>query len=181
MYLIHLFTILYSIIPRIQNTSDHNNHMNHMNHIDTTIFTFIYTEAIPQMCFSGKVFQEYLDSFQKNIHPMCDFSVTEITLLHVYSSINILHICSRTPFLESTYGDLLLYIVLNVEVRKSKHGSKYVGKKLFEIHFKIITTFSNFTRDFRSVAKYQFSEAVVVVDKMRKRGIYTSLVPELQS
>ena len=84
----------------------------------------------------------------------CDFNFIEITLLHVYSSINMLHICSRTPFLENTYGELLLYIVLNIEVRKSKYGSKYVGKKLFEIHFKIITTFSNFIRDFRLVAKY---------------------------
>ena len=47
-----------------------------------------------------------------------------------------------------------LYIVLNIEVRKSKYGSKYVGKKLFEIHFKILTTFSNFVRDFRLVVKY---------------------------
>ena len=62
--------------------------------------------------------------------------------------------CSRTPFLENTYGKLVLYIVLNIEVRKPKYGSKYVGKKLFEIHFKIITTFSNFIRDFRLVAKY---------------------------
>ena len=78
--------------------------------------------------------------------------------------------CNRTPFLENTYGELLLYIVLNIEVRKSKYGSKYVGKKLFEIHFKIITTFSNFIRDFRWVAKYWFSETVVVVHKTRKRG-----------
>ena len=60
----------------------------------------------------------------------CDFNFVEITLLHVYSSINMLNICSRTSFLENTYGELLLYIVLNTEARKSKYGSKYVGKKL---------------------------------------------------
>ena len=58
----------------------------------------------------------------------CDFNFIEITLLHVYSSINMLHICSRTSFLENTYGELLLYIVLSIDVRKSKYGSKYVGK-----------------------------------------------------
>ena len=84
----------------------------------------------------------------------CDFNVIEITLLHVYSSINMLHIYSRTPFLENADGELLLYIILNIEVRKSKYGSRCVGKKLFEIHFKIITTFSKFIRDFRLVAKY---------------------------
>ena len=84
----------------------------------------------------------------------CDFNFIEIPLLRVYSSINMLHICSRTRFLENTYGELLLYIVLNIEVRKSKYGSKYVGKKLFEIHFKFLTTFSNFIHDFRWVAKY---------------------------
>ena len=31
-------------------------------------FTFIYTEAVTQMCFSRKVFKEYLDSLQRNIH-----------------------------------------------------------------------------------------------------------------
>ena len=74
----------------------------------------------------------------------CGFNFIEITILHMHSSINMLHICSRTPFLENTYGKLFLYIVLNIEVRKSKYGSKYVGKKLFEIYFKIVTTFPNF-------------------------------------
>ena len=82
-----------------------------------------------------------------------DFNFMEITFLHVYSSINMLHICSRMPFLENKYEELVLYIVLNIAVRKSKYGSKYVGKKLFEIHFKFLTTFSNFTQDFRLVAK----------------------------
>ena len=84
----------------------------------------------------------------------CHFNFIEIPLLHVYSSINMLHICSRTPFLENTYGELLLYIFLNTEIRKSRCGSKYVGKKLFEMYFKIIITFSNFIRDFGLVAEY---------------------------
>ena len=83
-----------------------------------------------------------------------DFNFIEITVLHEHSTINVLHTCSRTPFLENTYGELLLYIVLNIKVRKSKYGSKCVGKKLFEIHFKIIITFSNFIRNLCLVAKY---------------------------
>ena len=45
-----------------------------------------------------------------------DFNLIEITLLHWYSSVNMLHICSRMPYLEITYGELLLCIVLNIEV-----------------------------------------------------------------
>ena len=47
-----------------------------------------------------------------------DFNFIEITFLHVYSSINMLHNCSRTPFLENIYGKLLLCFVLNIKVRK---------------------------------------------------------------
>ena len=46
----------------------------------------------------------------------CDFKCIEITLLHEYSSVNMLHICRRTPLIENTYEKLLLYIVLNIEV-----------------------------------------------------------------
>ena len=46
----------------------------------------------------------------------CDFNFIEITLLNRYSSVNMLHICNRTPFLENTSGELLLYIVLSIEV-----------------------------------------------------------------
>ena len=106
------------------------------------------------MCFSRKVFEEYLDSLLKNIHTKVWLELYWNPTSACVFFYNMLHICSRTPFLENTYGELLLYIVLNIEVRKSKYGSKYVGKKLFEMHFKIITTFSNFIRDFRLVAKY---------------------------
>ena len=62
----------------------------------------------------------------------CDFNQ--------YSSVNMLHICSRTPFLENTFGELLLYIALNIEV---------INKlKYIVMHFNIINTFSNFIRDF---------------------------------
>ena len=46
----------------------------------------------------------------------CDFNFIEIAFLNGYSSVNVLHICSRTPFLENTSGEPLLYIVLNIEV-----------------------------------------------------------------
>ena len=45
----------------------------------------------------------------------CDFSFIEITALSGYSSVNILH-SNRMSFLENTSGELLLYIVLNIEV-----------------------------------------------------------------
>ena len=47
-----------------------------------------------------------------------------------YSSVNMLHICSRTPFLESTSGELLLYIVLNIEVIKVEVLSKQIKNYL---------------------------------------------------
>ena len=46
----------------------------------------------------------------------CEFSSTEITLLHGYSSVKMQHICSRTPLLENTSGELLLYTVFIIEV-----------------------------------------------------------------
>ena len=46
----------------------------------------------------------------------CDLNFLETTLLHGYFSVNMLHICSRTPFLKNTSEELLLYIVLNIEV-----------------------------------------------------------------
>ena len=106
------------------------------------------------MCFSRKVFEEYLDSLQKNIRAKVRLQLywnptSACIFFYKYATC-----LQQNAFLENTYGELLLYIVVNIEVRKSKYGSKYVGKKLFEIHFKILTTFSNFTRDFRLVAKY---------------------------
>ena len=52
----------------------------------------------------------------------CDFNQ--------YSSVNMLHICSRTPFLESTSGELLLHIVLNIEVIKVEVLSKQIKNYL---------------------------------------------------
>ena len=40
---------------------------------------------------------------------------------------------------------------------------------MFEIHFNIINTFYNFSRHFQLMAQGYFSEAVVVVDKTRKK------------
>ena len=44
-----------------------------------------------------------------------DFNFIEITLVNGYSSVNMLHYCSIVPFIENTSGELLLYIVLNIE------------------------------------------------------------------
>ena len=46
----------------------------------------------------------------------CEFNSTEITLLCGYSSKNMKHIYSRTPSLENTSGELILYTVFNIEV-----------------------------------------------------------------
>ena len=56
----------------------------------------------------------------------CDFKCIEITLLHEYSSVNMLHICRRTPLIENTSEKLLLYIVLNIEVINVEVLSKQV-------------------------------------------------------
>ena len=45
----------------------------------------------------------------------CEFSSTEITRLYGYSK-NMKHIFNRTPFLEHTSGELILYTVFNTEV-----------------------------------------------------------------
>ena len=55
-----------------------------------------------------------------------DFKCIEITLLHEYSSVNMLHICRRTPLIENTSEKLLLYIVLNIEVINVEVLSKQV-------------------------------------------------------
>ena len=59
-----------------------------------------------------------------------DFNFIEITLLDGYYSINMLHICSRTLFLKHTSGELLLYIVLNIEVINLEVLSQQVKNRL---------------------------------------------------
>ena len=55
-----------------------------------------------------------------------DFNFIKITLLHGFSSVNMLHICSKAPFLENTSGELILYIVLNIDVINVEVLSKSV-------------------------------------------------------
>ena len=45
-----------------------------------------------------------------------DLNFIKITFLHGYSSVNMLHICSRTPFLENFYISLSLRLVYVLEV-----------------------------------------------------------------
>ena len=60
----------------------------------------------------------------------CDFNFIEITPLDGYSSLNMLHICSRTPFLGNTSGEQLLHIFLNIEVMNVDILSKQVKNRL---------------------------------------------------
>ena len=55
-----------------------------------------------------------------------DFNFIEITLLNGYSFVNMLHTCSRAPFLENTSGELPLYIVRNIEAINVEVLSKLV-------------------------------------------------------
>ena len=47
-----------------------------------------------------------------------------------YSSVNMLHICSKTPFLENTFEELLLHIILSIEVINIEVLSKLVKNYL---------------------------------------------------
>ena len=98
----------------------------------------------------------------------CDINFIEIILLCGYSSVNMLYICNRTIFLKNTSGELLLYIILNLEIINVEVLSKQV-KNYFK-YFKYFKHLSNFIRNFFLVAKGYFSEAVVVIVKSRKRG-----------
>ena len=93
----------------------------------------------------------------------CEFSLTEITLLKS-------RICCRTPFLENTFEDLLLYAVFNIQVVNVEVFHKQV--KYEPVKKPGLTLNVTFTRP----------EVAIVVDKKRKRwGIYTSLLSEFQS
>ena len=98
----------------------------------------------------------------------CDINFIEIILLCGYSSVNMLYICNRMIFLKNTSGELLLYIILNLEIINVEVLSKQV-KNYFK-YFKYFKHLSNFIRNFFLVAKGYFSEAVVVIVKSRKRG-----------
>ena len=60
----------------------------------------------------------------------CDFNFTETTLLHGYSSVNMLYVCSRIPVLDITSGELFLLTVLNLEVINVEVLSKQVKRCL---------------------------------------------------
>ena len=77
----------------------------------------------------------------------CDFNCIKITLPHGCFLANMLSTCSRTPFFS-----ILVWrtaFVYRSKYRGCKCRGPLKGKKLFEIHFNIINTFSNFMCDFR--------------------------------
>ena len=76
----------------------------------------------PRVFFQESCSTNNLDSLQENIYAK--------VCLHLYSSVNMLHFCSRMPFLENTSGELLLYIVLNVKVINVEVLSKQVRNRL---------------------------------------------------
>ena len=92
-----LFFFLWEILPKRLK----------FNQIDIYIFKVKKKSTRTRWVICPKVFYEYLASLQENIH-------TKVP--HGYSSVNMLHTCSRTPFLVKTSGELLLYIALNREI-----------------------------------------------------------------
>ena len=84
-----------------------------------------------------------------------DFNFIEITILHGYCSVHILHVCSKTFFFrEQSWGTASLY--------RSKYrdyndrGSLQMGKKLFETYFNILNTFSTLSVIFAWLPKVCF-------------------------
>ena len=91
-----------------------------------------------------------------------------------------LHICSRTPFSKNTSGELLLYIVLNIEVINVEILSKQVKNCLKYISI-LKTLFLTLDVTFAWWPKVSFQKPQRLLIKHERGGIYTSLVPELQS
>ena len=59
----------------------------------------------------------------------CDFNFLEITLLHGYSSVNTYYIsAAERLLLENISGELLLYIVLNIDIINVDVLSRQVKK-----------------------------------------------------
>ena len=56
----------------------------------------------------------------------CDFKYIEFTLLHEYSSVDMLNICRAMQFLDNTSGKLLMFILLNIVVINIEVFSKQV-------------------------------------------------------
>ena len=129
----------------------------------------IYRSSCPGMFFKKVVLRIFRQFTGK--HP-CN-SVTS-TLLKSYFCMDILLWIYATYLQQNVY--FRKHIWRTTYIYRSKYrgykcgGSLWTSKKLFEIQFNIINTFSNFIRDFRLVVKGWFSEAVVVVDKIRKKG-----------
>ena len=96
--------------------------------------------------------------------------------LQLYSFVNMLHICSRTPFLRNTSGELLLYIVLNIEVIHLEVLFKRVNNCLKYISI-LLTLFLTLYVTFAWWVKVSFQKPPMVVDKRRKRGyIYVFII-----
>ena len=104
----------------------------------------------------------------------CDFNFLEITLLHGYSFVIILHICSRMHFFrEHIWGTASLYCskYINIVVL-----SKQV-KKLFEIDLNIVNAFSTLT--ISTLFNFNFAENVIrpwLPSSIYEGRIYASLV-----
>ena len=82
----------------------------------------------------------------------CDFNFIEVTLLHwVFLCKYATYLHANAIFREHFWWTASVY---RSKYRRYKYrGSLQAGKKLIEIHFNIINTFSNFIRDFCLEAK----------------------------
>ena len=131
---------------------------------------FIYTvkSSHPEVFFKKDALRRFRHFSRRRFTKKCCFKFIEIILLHGYSSVNMLYICKRTPFLENLSLELLLHIVLNIEVINAQVLSKQV-KKLFVLTVNALSTFLIFYVTSAWCPKDQYTEAVVIVHKTRKR------------
>ena len=122
---------------------------------------FYKQKQSPRGAFQERCSTNNLDSLQENIHAKVLLQSWFVRKYATYLQQNVIfreHIWRTASAYRSKY-----------RVYKWR-GSLSASKKLFEIHFNTVNTFSNFICDFFLATKGKFLEATAVVDKTQKRG-----------
>ena len=144
-----------------------------------SIHFLIYRSSHSMVLFKKDVVRIIQTVYRRTPIQKCDFKCSETTLLHESSSVNMLHICRRTPFIENISGKLLLYIVLNMEVINVEVLSKQLNclKYISIIKTLLLTLYVSFTW----WPNISFQMPMWLLKKHKGGDTYTSLVPELRS